>query len=250
MLVDAAGEAPGAGVLEVAAVGGGEAFVEVGELVAIGGEEGDVAADGADNLVVVVKDGGWHPSEADAVGEGGAAEKGLVEVGGAGLVSGGEGSVAVEEVVAADEGGGPVAAVGVLEGDVETGDVRVERAEGQVGQLGGGGVPVVHDGVLDGPFFLVVVEFDIAEVDAAGVAHGDVAAAEEVVGQEAELLRKAFFFSIGPAEAGQRVGQREDGVHLRFVLYFLSPGRKVYTKKKAGGCLAYLLRGSGLPDTR
>ena len=125
MLVDAADEAPGAGVLEVAAVLGGDAFVEVGELVAIGGEEGDVAADGADNLVVVAKDGGWHPSEADAVGEGGAAEKGLVEVGGAGLVSGGEGSVAVEEVVAADEGGGPVAAVGVLEGDVDAGDVGV-----------------------------------------------------------------------------------------------------------------------------
>lgn len=207
MLSDAAGEAPGAGVLEVAAVGGGDAGAEVRELVAVGGEEGDVAADGADNLVVVVEDGGGHPGEADAIGEGGAAEEGLVEIGGAGLVSGGQGSVAVEEVVAADEGGGPVAVVGVLEGDVEAGNVRVERAEGQVGQLGGGGVPVVHDGVLDGPFFLVVVEFDVAEVDAAGVAHGDVAAAEEVVGQEAELLRKVFFFSVGPAEAGQCVGQ-------------------------------------------
>ena len=214
-----ADEAPGAGVLEVAAVLGGDAFAEVGELVAVGGEEGDVAADGSDDFVVIVEDGGGDPGEADAVVEGAAAEEGLVEVGGAGLVVDGKGSVAVEEVVAADEGGGPVTAGGTLEGYVDAGYMRVERAEGQVGQLGGGSVPVVHDGILDGPFLLVVVKLDVAEVDAACPVDGDVAAAKEIVSQDTELVGKSDLVSVGSAEAGESIGECGICFHVRYFLF-------------------------------
>ena len=254
--VDAADETPGAGVLEVFFVGSGGAFAGVGDFVAVGGEEGDVVTDGGDDLVAVGDDGDGFPGEADAEVEGLVAEEGLVEVGGAGFVGEGKGCVSLDEVVAADEDGGTVAEEGVLEGDVDAGLVGVEGGEGEVGNGPGFFVAVVHDGVFDGAVLLVVVEFDVAEVDTVGVAEGDVAAEEEVFGEGAELGEEGFFLATGATEAGEGLMEGWGGglgvgrgglvkgwslVHDSAVLFSLAPAGKVAQKESVE--LQYMIFG-------
>ena len=92
------------------------------------------------------------------------------------------------------------------------------------------------------------LEVNVVLIETVGVANGDVAAEEKVVGEGAEPWEEGFFVSVGAAEAGEGLMEGWGGglgvggrgglvkgwtlVHDPAVLFSLAPAGKFIQKRK------------------